>query len=243
MGNTHSIGFFIDNYISHVPSTIFISYYNGVIMSTMASQITSELIAYTTVCPGTDQRKHQSSMSLAFVPGIHQWPVNSPPHTGPVTRKSFHLWCHHEYYLEMTDYLLIFNVDHGQTGVTHYNDVIMGTIASQITSLMIAYSIIYSDADQSKHQSSTSLAFVRGIHRGPMISPHKWPVTQKMFPFDDIILHWHNRFQIHNIPLLISKLWRHSSSQEIWFIQTHDDVKRKHFLHYWPLWGEFSDHR
>ena len=44
---------------------------------------------------------------------------------------------------------------------------ITGAIASQITSLTIVYSIVYSDADQSKHQSSASLAFVRGIHRGP----------------------------------------------------------------------------
>ena len=51
---------------------------------------------------------------------------------------------------------------------SHCNDVIMGPIASQITSLMIVYSIVYSDADQRKHQSSSSLAFVRGIHRGPV---------------------------------------------------------------------------
>ena len=71
---------------------------------------------------------------------------------------------------------------------THYCDVIMGAIASQITSLTIVYSTVYSDADQSKHQSFASLAFVRGIHRGPVNSPHKWPVTRKMFPFDDVII-------------------------------------------------------
>ena len=70
----------------------------------------------------------------------------------------------------------------------HYNDVIMDTIASQITSLTIVYSIIHSDADQRKHQSSPSLAFVRGIHWGPVNSWHKWPVTRKMFPFDDTIM-------------------------------------------------------
>ena len=43
-------------------------------------------------------------------------------------------------------------------------------------------------ADQRKHQSSASLAFVRGIHRGPVNSPHKWPVTRKMFPFDNAIM-------------------------------------------------------
>ena len=69
----------------------------------------------------------------------------------------------------------------------HYGDVMMGTMTSQITSLTIVYSAIYSGADQRKHESSASLAFVRGIHRGPVNSPHKWPVTGKMFPFDDVI--------------------------------------------------------
>ena len=63
----------------------------------------------------------------------------------------------------------------------------MGAITSQITSLTIVYSNICSDADQRKHQSSASLAFVWGIHRWPVNSPHKWPVTRKMFPFDDVI--------------------------------------------------------
>ena len=72
--------------------------------------------------------------------------------------------------------------------ILHYDDVMMNTIASQITSLTIVYSIVYSDADQRNHQSSTSLAFVWGIHRGPVNSPHKWPVTRKMFPFDDDIM-------------------------------------------------------
>ena len=70
----------------------------------------------------------------------------------------------------------------------HNNDVIMSTMASQITGLTIVYSTVYSDTDQRKHQSSGSLAFVRGIHRWPMNSPHKGPVTQKMFPFDDVIM-------------------------------------------------------
>ena len=70
----------------------------------------------------------------------------------------------------------------------HYGDDIMGTIAYHITSLTIVYSTFYSGADQRKHQSSASLAFVRGIHRGPVNSPHKWPVTRKMFPFDDVIM-------------------------------------------------------
>ena len=70
----------------------------------------------------------------------------------------------------------------------HYDDVIMSTMASQITDLIIVYSTVYSSADQRKHQSSASLAFVRGIHQRPVNSPHKWPVTRKMFPFDDVIM-------------------------------------------------------
>ena len=72
--------------------------------------------------------------------------------------------------------------------IWHYNDVTKGAMASQITSLTIVYSTVYSGADQRKHQSSASLAFVRGIHRWPVSSPHKGPVTRKMFPFDDVII-------------------------------------------------------
>ena len=84
-----------------------------------------------------------------------------------------------------------------------YGDVIMAAVASEITSLTIVYSTVYSDAGQ-RHNLSASLAFVRGIHRGPVNSPPKWPVTRKMFSFDDVImclrndaewnlgwLHWH----------------------------------------------------
>ena len=61
--------------------------------------------------------------------------------------------------------------------LNHYNDVIMGAIASQITSLTIVYPTVYSGADQRKHQSSASLAFV-----------HKWPETRKIVTFDDVIM-------------------------------------------------------
>ena len=61
-------------------------------------------------------------------------------------------------------------------------------MASQNTNLAIVYYAVYSGADQRKHQSPASLAFVRGIHRSPVNSPHKWPVTRKMFPFDDVIM-------------------------------------------------------
>ena len=68
------------------------------------------------------------------------------------------------------------------TSVCHiYNDVIMSTTASQITSLTIFYLSLYSGADQRKHQSSVSLAFVRGIHRWPVNYPHKWQERGEWF--------------------------------------------------------------
>ena len=70
----------------------------------------------------------------------------------------------------------------------HYDDVKMSLMASHITSLTIVYSTVYSGVDQRKHQSSASLAICAGIHRGPVNSPHKWPVMWKMFPFDDVIM-------------------------------------------------------
>ena len=72
--------------------------------------------------------------------------------------------------------------------VFHYNDIIMSAMASQITSLTIVYSTVYSGADQRKHQTSASLAFVWGVPRWPVNSPHKWAATWKIFPFDNIIM-------------------------------------------------------
>ena len=72
--------------------------------------------------------------------------------------------------------------------INHKSDVIMGVMASQIISLTSIFSIIYSDADQIKHQSSASLAFGRGIHRWPVNSLYKGQVTPKMFPIYDVIM-------------------------------------------------------
>ena len=70
----------------------------------------------------------------------------------------------------------------------HCNDDITGAIASQIISLTFVYSTVNSGADQTKHQSSASLAFARGIHRGLVNYLHKGPETRNMFPFDDVIM-------------------------------------------------------
>ena len=70
----------------------------------------------------------------------------------------------------------------------YYSDVIMSSMASQMTSFSNVCSTVCSGADQRKHQGSASVAFLRGIHLWPVVSPHKGPVTQKMFPFDDVIM-------------------------------------------------------
>ena len=73
----------------NIRSMLFI-HFNDVMMNATVSQITGVTIVYSIVCSGADQTKRQSSASLAFVWGIHRWPVNTP-HIGPVTRKCFHL--------------------------------------------------------------------------------------------------------------------------------------------------------
>ena len=100
---------------------------------------------------------------------------------------SWSLHIHRTYYLKLFSSLRWYS-PFSLNSPFHYIDIIMGSMASQITNLTIVYWTVYSGADQSKHQSSASLAFVRGIHRRPVNSPHKWPITRKMFPFDDVIM-------------------------------------------------------
>ena len=73
---------------------------------------------------------------------------------------------------------------------------------------------LYSSADQSKHQSSASLAFVWEIHRGPVNFPHKWPVTRKMFPFDDVIMPY-AKFLAHTVPRGVRgfPIWRQDGAR------------------------------
>ena len=130
--------------------------------------------------------------------------------------------CHHEHTVIhelITKRWLIFGSLH------HYGDVIMGAIASQITSLTIVYSTVYSDPDQRKHQSSASLAFVWGIHRGPVKSPHKWPVTRKMFPFDDVIIATHIQAPVASICKGPVKL-----CFEIFFVVRMNNLLRKQLI-------------
>ena len=99
-----------------------------------------------------------------------------------------------------------------------------GAMASQITSLTIVYSIVYSGADQRKHQSSASPAFVRGNHRGPVNSPHKWPVTRNMFPLDDVIMwstHWMSSWQYDTNT---STSWRMDYWSTSWIVLNKDSL-------------------
>ena len=117
----------------------------------------------------------------------------------------------------------------------HYTDVIMNPIASQITSLTIVCSTVYSDADQRKHQSSASLAFVWGIHRGPVNSTHRWPVTRKMFLFDDAIMNMSVQYVDHQCLCRPPCYTSH---------KYHDDViKWKYFRVTGHLCGEFTGPR
>ena len=95
-----------------------------------------------------------------------------------------------EHYIRITNGQLSFPCHGVLHEYTHYSDVIISTMAYQITSLTIVYSTVYSGTDQRKHQSSASLAFVRGIHRWAVTGDrHKRPVTRKKLPFHDVILH------------------------------------------------------
>ena len=121
---------------------------------------------------------------------------------------------------------------------SHFCDIIMGAMASQIISVTIVYSAVYSDADRRKHQSPASLAFVSGIHRWPMNSPYKGPVTRKTFPFDDVIMssRMHGRvfsclfaitlnaWKFHNTTTYICRSmltrWWHTLHIIIWYWKT-----------------------
>ena len=118
----------------------------------------------------------------------------------------------------------------------------MGAMTSQVTSLAIVYSTVYSGADQRKHQSSASLAFAWGIHRWPVNPLHKWAVARKMFPFDVVIMINTKTFELiahlHCVTFyLILFFCCQLSGIWIFYITIdHDDViKWKHFPRNWPF--------
>ena len=71
--------------------------------------------------------------------------------------------------------------------LTHDSDVIMSMMASQITSVSVVYSTICWGADQRNHHKLCVTGLCEG--NSPVNSPHKGPVTRKMFPFNDVIMY------------------------------------------------------
>ena len=147
----------------------------------MGSQITGVSIVCSTVCSGADQRKHQSSASLAL------YDVNSPltgefPAQRASNAENFFIWyCRHGSFhffplLIPKGIFLVSTTIHPSVQRPWPHHSIKATVTT-----------VCSGADQTE-QSSASLAFVRGIHRWSVNSPHKGPVTRKMFSFDDVIM-------------------------------------------------------
>ena len=105
-------------------------------------------------------------------------------------------------------------------------------------------------ADQRKHQSSASLAFVRGIHRWPVNSPHKWPVTRKMFPFYDVIM-WSRKghdpllqFVRFRTPIWIWSKWLHTLNYTTWLSMYQQKFSKYNFtkkLHCISFYWSTSD--
>ena len=100
----------------------------------------------------------------------------------------FFIWITSPYPSELLHWYSVRKSREIWTNKLHYSNVIMSAMAFQITGVWIVCSTVCSGADQRKHQSYVSLAFVMGIHRWRVGSPHKGPVTRKMFPFDDTIM-------------------------------------------------------
>ena len=148
------------------------------------------------VSSGADERKHQNSGSPAFVSGIHGWPVNSP-HKGPVTRKMFQFdvreidaypkcWFRIEYHIMVWDGKLPGTILLHVYCNRHYNDVIMTTIASHQPTGCLLNRLFRRRSKKTSKLRVTGLCV--GNSSGPVNSPHKGPVTRKMFPFADVIM-------------------------------------------------------
>ena len=90
------------------------------------------------------------------------------------------------------------------------------------------YSIVYAGVNQRKHLSAASLAFVRGIHRWPVNSPHKGPVTRRMLPCDDVIMYswesmkWNTKLQLKQSNTS-NRRWKNA-----WATQGRWDLKKCH---------------
>ena len=158
-------------------------------------RVVFQTISNSTVCSTECEGEQQSTSK-------HHWPFGegNSPMTGGVSSQrasnaqivsmlwrhcdiTGHRWIHPRKTSNTESVSMLWSryVSKSKNPINHCSDVIMRAMASQITSISIFYSTVYSGTDQRKHQSSASLAFVRGIHRGPVNSPHKRPITRKLF--------------------------------------------------------------
>ena len=171
-------------------------HYTDVIMSAMVPQITCVSIIWSIICSGADQRKHPSSASLAFVKEIHRWPMDSP-HKGPVTRKIypfgnvimvlFQIW-----WKRVLKYGVSLRWRHNDhAGVSNHQP--NGCLLNRLFRL---------------RSMKTSKLRVTGLcvgnSPGPVNSPHKGPVTRKIFPFDDVIMSWRIFVNLENAAEMVS---------------------------------------
>ena len=103
--------------------------------------------------------------------------------------------------------------------ITHYNRVIMGAMASQTpVSQLFTQPFAQMKIKENKHQSSASLAFVRGIHQWPLNSPHKGPVTWKLFAFDGVIMNAGSTHTPRNVIIVHQTVFRDGCEQWIFFL-------------------------
>ena len=167
----HASGFDLRNGLRTVGDLrhMFFDHINDVIMSAMASQMTSLTIVYSNIHSCTDQRKHQSSASLAFVRGTRRWPVNSP-HKGPVTRKKSSHFMTSSYDLRSWD-----------TSIVKLFYHVPSSIASLVRFKVSTFSINAQWIVQSLIQE-----FMRVTRK----SSSNWRYPTKNMPVDGIVLYW-----------------------------------------------------
>ena len=137
-------------------------------MSVMASQINGVSIVHSTVCSKKTSKRWVTGLCEGNPPETSGFPSQRTNNTENVS-----IWWRHHVAIKQR----LHHITLSSTGKC----VIMGAIASQITSVTIVYSIVYLDADQRKHQSSASLAFVWGIHRDPWFPRTKGQLRGKCF--------------------------------------------------------------
>ena len=157
-------------------------------MGAMASQITVVSTVCSVVCSGADQRKHRSFAWLVFLRGIHRSPVDSP-HKGPVTRKMF----------PFDDVIMKATQEaNGSAAIPWIDSVTTPTYDRWPDTMSWAHycgvsnhqtdDCLLNHLSRRRSKKTSKLRVVRGVYRSPVNSPHKWPVTRKMFPFYDVIM-------------------------------------------------------